>query len=128
MFFRHHFFSEDLLACILFLLVFVVLYFIAFLITIVDNTTVNAEPLNPSIFEKIAPHFPPKVFSHNFVFLLRFLFIFHIFVDFRVPLPPPLGQQLACPCVFSTQVRYLKAEYAGGGANIDPKWYRKPWK
>ena len=40
-------------------------------ITVVDNITVNAQPLSPPICDKIAPFFP-----------------FHIFVDFRVPLPP----------------------------------------
>ena len=64
----------------------------AICIIFVDKTTVNAQPLSPPNFEKIAPHFKNNVFSYFASLRLRFL-LFHIFVDFRLPLPPfPLGQ------------------------------------
>ena len=61
------------------------------LITFVDKTPLNAQPLSPPIFEKIAPHFKNNVFSYFGSLRLYFL-NFHIFVDFRLPLSPPLGQ------------------------------------
>ena len=61
-------------------------------ITVVDNTIVNAQPLSTPVFEKIAPYFrKEKKLIWFFTFVFCFL-LFHIFVDFRVPLPPRLGQ------------------------------------
>ena len=56
--------------------------------TIFYNTTVSAQPLNPPIFEKIAPRFKTNVFHCFGSLRLRFSFVY-ICVDFRVPLVPP---------------------------------------
>ena len=57
----------------------------AIFITFVDNTTVNAKPLSPSIFEKIAPHFPQNSF-----FSFWFFFTFSYFRWFSgTPCLPP---------------------------------------
>ena len=60
--------------------------------TIVVNTTVNAEPLSPQIFENFAPHL--KTFflsSYLDSLLLRFFLLCWICVDIRVPIAPSLG-------------------------------------
>ena len=53
-------------------------------ITFVHKTSVSAQPLNPLIFEKIYPHFKNNVFSYVGSVRLRFILLFHMFVDFRV--------------------------------------------
>ena len=52
------------------------------------KTSVNAQPLSPPIFEKFAPHF--KIFFYIiWVLYVRIVLLFHIFVDFQMPLPAP---------------------------------------
>ena len=58
-------------------------------ITVVDNTTVDAQPLSPPIFDKIAI-FQTKRLSYFVSFLLRFFLLFQVFVDFRIP-PGQIG-------------------------------------
>ena len=57
-------------------------------ITILHNTTVNAQPLSPPMFEKIAPHFKNKVFSYFVYLRLRFLYFFICSLMFGCPFPP----------------------------------------
>ena len=61
-------------------------------ITFVDKTSVNAQPLSSPIFEKISPNFKNNVFSYFGSLRFRFFHLFAIFVNFRVPLAPSLGQ------------------------------------
>ena len=60
-------------------------------ITVVDNTTVNAESLNPPVFEKSDPKFKHLFFFFSFSFFTCAFFFsfFHTFVEFQVPLTPP---------------------------------------
>ena len=78
------------LAHLLFWLRFFVLCFIQHFYHFFHKTSVNAQPLSPPFFEEIAAH-KKNVFSHFCVCVCVFS-IFHIFVDFRVPLADPLGQ------------------------------------
>ena len=60
------------------------------LITFFHKTSVNAQPLGPPFLEEIAAHKKNKKLI--FVFAFVFFLLFHISVDFRVPLADPLGQ------------------------------------
>ena len=85
---QNHFFDEAWLLLILFCFsLCYVLY--AIFITFVDKTTVNAQPLSPPIFEKIAPHFKNNVFSYFGSLRLRFLYFFIFVLIFGCPFPPP---------------------------------------
>ena len=74
-FLRRHFFDDDLLmfrfVCFSLCYVLCVIF-----ITFVDKTTVNAQPLSPPIFEKIAPHLKNNVCSYFSSLRLRFRFCF----------------------------------------------------
>jgi hypothetical protein len=61
----------------------------SFFITFVEKTSVNAQPLSPPIFEKIAPDFKNKVFSYFAYLRLRFLYFFIFLLIFGCPFPPP---------------------------------------
>ena len=52
------------------------------------KTSVNTQPLSPPNFEKFVPHF--KIFFYIiWVLYVRIVLLFHIFVDFQMPLPAP---------------------------------------
>ena len=70
------------------------LYYVlyTFLITLLSNTTVNAKPLSPPIFEKINSHFRIIAFSYFSYLLWGVLYFVGIVLIFGYPLLPPLGQ------------------------------------
>ena len=79
------------LANVLFSLRFFVFVFIKNKsITFLQKTLVNAQPLSCPFFEEFAAH-KKNVFSRFCVCVCVFL-LFHIYVDFRVPLADALGQ------------------------------------
>ena len=66
------------------------MFYMFFFITFVEKASVIAQPLSPPIFEKIAPEK-----TKRFLILLLYVCVFYVFsffVDFRLPLPPPLAQ------------------------------------
>ena len=65
------------------------MFYMSIFITFVEKTSVNAQPLSSPIFEKMAPDFKNKVFFLFCFFTFAFFILFHIFVNFRLPLPPP---------------------------------------
>ena len=86
-----------------------------------QNTTVNAQPLSPPIFEKIAPYCKRTVFYYLFI-CLRFHFFLFILL-FRVPLASPW----ASPVTFLIDVGALFARCwyklsidEGGNDNTTP--------
>ena len=87
MFKKTYFFYEDLLIYSFFCFSLCYVLYVIF-ITFVENTSVNAQPLSPPIFQKIAPDFKNKVFLCCF-FTFAFFILVHIFVNFRLPLPTP---------------------------------------
>ncbi len=57
-----------------------------------NKTSVNAQPLSPPIFEKIASRFQQQRFFLFCILTSTFFIFSSICVDFRLPLPPSLGQ------------------------------------
>ena len=84
------------------------------------NTTVKAESLRPSPFEKIAPHVKTNMFSHLGSLRLWF-FYFYIFVDFRVPLPPPWARLVAFVAECGAIVGRFWQKLSKGGCLTKPR-------
>ena len=83
---KHHFFDDDWLLFRFFCFSLCYVLYVIF-ITFVEKTSVNAQPLSPPILEKIAPDFKNIVFFLFCIFTFAFCILFHIFVNFRLPLP-----------------------------------------
>ena len=90
---KGHFFDGDLqmfyFCCVSLCSVLYNIFIIPFFFF--KKTSVNAQPLSPPFFEEIAAHRKDLLFSHFCVCVCVFL-LFHIYVDFRVPLADALGQ------------------------------------
>ena len=81
---KYNLFDADLLMFGFVLLLCVCVLFCTTFLHFFHNTTVNAKPLSPPNFEKIAQHFKSKHICFYFGSLHFFMF-----VDFRIPLAPP---------------------------------------
>jgi hypothetical protein len=67
-------------------------------ITFVENSSVNAQPLSPPIFEKIEPDVKNKVFSYFGSLRLSFSYFLVFLLIFGCPFPPPALAQIGPIC------------------------------
>ena len=58
--------------------------------TIVNNSSVNVEPLSPPLFKGKRPAIEKNSFSSFPLFAFAFFWLFPVFLDFRVPLARPI--------------------------------------
>jgi hypothetical protein len=91
-------------------------------ITFVEKTSVNAQPLSPPIFEKIAPDFKNNVFSYFAYLRLRFLYFFIFSLIFGCPFPPFLAQIGPICGRFWSHVAPEPRDHATQQATITTAW------
>jgi hypothetical protein len=93
-----------------------------FYMSFLSHLLINAQPLSPPIFEKIAPYFKNNVFSYFGCLRLRFLYLFIFVLIFGCPFPPPPGPDwshlwsILVPCC----TRATRPRNTTGNHNLGP--------